>query len=99
VLAQFLESGSERNLVRLYEDVEPTSLADLRDVVVELLDSNKLAQVYRVHSPVGGRPGLEDFDTYDSIPPSLPDETRDPPVAFEVGLEDIEVVYRRSSKA
>ena len=98
VLAQFADDESERNLVRLYEDVGPPSLGELRDVVLRLLRANELAQVYRVHSPLGDRPGLEDFDRYEEIPESLADETQDPPVDFEIGIEDIEVVYRRPVK-
>ncbi len=96
MLAQFGEPDeeAERDLVGLYEDVEPDSLGDLREVMLSLVRAKLLEQLYRVHSPVGDRPGLEDYASYEAIPPSLPDETQDPAVDFEIGLGDIEVVYR-----
>jgi hypothetical protein len=93
VLREFSSSRSMRNLTQLYNAVDPPTLADLREAVACLLESEALRVVYRVHSPFGDKPGLETYTSFEQIPSTLEDDWQDPPVLFEVGPDNVEVLF------
>lgn len=94
VLAEFRSPRSIRSASQLYRALGPPSLGVLLGALEKLLKSKKLKETYRVHSPFGDRPGIDDFSSVLEIPSRLFDEDQE--AYFDVGPEDIEVLFKKA---
>lgn len=91
ILNSFTNNESERTFKNFYEKINPPTLEILKDALAELLKENKIKAIYRVYSSYGD--GLKDFKKFNEIPKIMEDSSQDPPIEFNVGLSNIEVIF------
>lgn len=97
VLSQFRSPNSKRTIVDLYEALHPDSLEALQAAIQDLLRTDFLRAIIRVHSPYGTQPGVQDYETVEEIAEYLEDDDFEPPKQFRVGLNNLEVLFHRRS--
>lgn len=98
VLRRFLVEGARYNAAQLYQMTDAESLADLEEILADLVDRGLLIRFYYVCSPFEMNGGIADYDSLDAIPEEFEDEWCDPPQSFTRDEALIHIMYRCAPK-